>query len=199
MNYRNIAGAAPDLLQPGSRRAPQTQLEVVSVPLSGIDSRCLSGAGRRFHVVVPCQSWHGSDDARRPGYGQRLFVRCGRRIVKHGLRSNGRRYKLLSAASVRPNFGERLTDTRCEGQHERASTSLGEASAGTQATDPERRETPRVRTAPPGLRVEPKWLPDEVPDTPCSAKALTRGVPFTPTCTSDGVPVRPGGEEVRAK
>jgi len=56
-----------------------------------------------------------------------------------------------------------------------ASTSLGEASARIQATDLERRETPRVRTAPPGLRVEPKWLP-EFPDTPCSAKALTRGV-----------------------
>jgi hypothetical protein len=57
-----------------------------------------------------------------------------------------------------------------------ASTSLGEASARIQATDLERRKTPRVRTAPPGLRVEPKWLP-ESPDTPCSAKALTRGVP----------------------
>ena len=40
-----------------------------------------------------------------------------------------------------------------------ASTSLGEAATRTQATDPERRKTPRVRTAPPGLRVEPKWLP----------------------------------------
>jgi hypothetical protein len=58
-----------------------------------------------------------------------------------------------------------------------ASTSLGEASARIQATDLERRKTPRVRTAPPGLRVEPKWLP-ESPDTPCSAKALTRGVPW---------------------
>jgi hypothetical protein len=57
-----------------------------------------------------------------------------------------------------------------------ASTSLGEASARIQATDLERRKTPRVRTAPPGLRVEPKWLP-ESPDTPCSAKAPARGVP----------------------
>ena len=56
-----------------------------------------------------------------------------------------------------------------------ASTSLGEASARIQATDLERRKTPRVRTALPGLRVEPKWLPAQ-PDTPCSAKALTRGV-----------------------
>src|SRR5579859_4125959 len=56
-----------------------------------------------------------------------------------------------------------------------ASTSLGEASARIQATDLERRKTPRVRTAPPGLRVEPKWLPGS-PDTPFSAKALTRGV-----------------------
>src|ERR1700722_17430518 len=57
-----------------------------------------------------------------------------------------------------------------------ASTSLGEASARIQATDLERRKTPRVRTALPGLRVEPKWLP-ESPDTPCSAKAPARGVP----------------------
>src|SRR5882757_10775663 len=57
-----------------------------------------------------------------------------------------------------------------------ACTSLGEASARIQATDLERRKTPRVRTAPPGLRVEPKWLPQS-PDTPCSAKAPARGVP----------------------
>jgi hypothetical protein len=60
------------------------------------------------------------------------------------------------------------------------STSLGEASTRTQATDPERRETPRVRTAPPGLRVEPKWLPAlhfcVGPDTPCSAETLSSGV-----------------------
>src|SRR5438270_1456649 len=41
----------------------------------------------------------------------------------------------------------------------KASTSLGEASARIQATDLKCRKTPRVRTAPPGLRVEPKWLP----------------------------------------
>jgi hypothetical protein len=56
-----------------------------------------------------------------------------------------------------------------------ACTSLGEASVGTKATDLERRETPRVRTALPGLRVEPKWLPGNVPDTPCSAKAQREG------------------------
>ena len=39
------------------------------------------------------------------------------------------------------------------------SISIGEASVRTQATDPERRKTPRVRTALPGLRVGPKWLP----------------------------------------
>jgi len=63
------------------------------------------------------------------------------------------------------------------------STSLGEASAWIQATDPERRKTPRVRTAFPGLRVEPKWLLHPgygVVDTPCSAEALTRGVPARP-------------------
>ena len=92
-----------------------------------------------------------------------------------------------------------LTDAALSATMADASTSLGEASARTKATDPERRKTPRVRTAPPGLRVEPKWLPDEVPDTPCSAKALTRGVPLTPLCTSDGAPVRPGRKEVRAK
>jgi hypothetical protein len=62
--------------------------------------------------------------------------------------------------------------------HQCVSTSLGEASTWIQATDPERRETPRVRTAPPGLRVEPKWLPG-FPDTPCSAEALTSGVRFS--------------------
>src|SRR5689334_23861853 len=60
------------------------------------------------------------------------------------------------------------------------STSLGEASTRIQATDPERRKTPRVRTAPPGLRVEPRWLPARIvfpgQDTSCGAKALTRGV-----------------------
>src|SRR3984885_4295933 len=69
----------------------------------------------------------------------------------------------------------RLTPVEFGGTMTDASTSLGEASARIQATDLERRKTPRVRTAPPGLRVEPKWLP-ESPDTPCSAKALTRGV-----------------------
>jgi hypothetical protein len=63
---------------------------------------------------------------------------------------------------------------RC--QDGQASTSVGEASAWIQATDPERRETPRVRTALPGLRVEPKWLPDVIPDTPCSAEAPTMEV-----------------------
>src|ERR1700761_983445 len=89
-----------------------------------------------------------------------------------------------------------------------ASTSVGEASARIQATDPERRETPRVRTAPPDLRVEPKWLPDQTPDTPCSAEAPTMGVQVrppagglqtSPSCVHrDGTPVCPGREEVRA-
>jgi hypothetical protein len=59
-----------------------------------------------------------------------------------------------------------------------AGTSLREASTRIQATDPERRETPRVRTALPGLRVGPKWLPDLL-DTSCGAKALTSGVQFS--------------------
>ena len=85
-----------------------------------------------------------------------------------------------------------------------ASTSLGEASARIQATDLERRKTPRVRTALPGLRVEPKWLPAQ-PDTPCSAKALTRGVqrlgrsggPASSRVQRVGTRVCPGREEVR--
>jgi hypothetical protein len=61
-------------------------------------------------------------------------------------------------AGQRDRRGE-LTRAECSGIIDGVSTSLGEASTRIQATDPERRETPRVRTAPPGLRVEPKWLP----------------------------------------
>ena len=89
-----------------------------------------------------------------------------------------------------------------------ASTSLGEASARIQATDLERRKTPPVRTALPGLRVEPKWLPRpriSVGDTPCSAEALTRGVPVRMSCPrvlprcvlQRDARVRPGRQEVR--
>jgi hypothetical protein len=53
-------------------------------------------------------------------------------------------------------------------------TSFGEASSRTQATDPNRRETLRIRTPLPGLRVEAKWLRSIA--TPWSAKALTREV-----------------------
>src|SRR5215467_10152159 len=65
-------------------------------------------------------------------------------------------------------------------------TSFGEASSRTQATDPNRRETLRIRTPLPGLRGEAKWLrrrtaPGEpvaqCRATPWSAKALTREVP----------------------
>src|ERR1700749_2186545 len=58
-------------------------------------------------------------------------------------------------------------------------TSFGEASSRTQATDPNRRETLRIRTPLPGLRGESKWLakrPGPGPATPWSAKALTREV-----------------------
>ena len=58
-----------------------------------------------------------------------------------------------------PHRRGELTRAECSGIVDGVSTSLGEASTRIQATDPERRETPRVRTAPPGLRVEPKWLP----------------------------------------
>jgi hypothetical protein len=98
----------------------------------------------------------------------------------------------------------RLTPAEFDGTIAEASTSLGEASARIQATDLERRKTPRVRTAPPGLRVEPKWLP-KFSDTPCSAKALTRGVQRPARCAGFassrvhrvGTPVCPGREEVR--
>ena len=54
-----------------------------------------------------------------------------------------------------------ITLTSLSGQrdHIHVSISIGEASVRTKATDPERRKTPRVRTALPGLRVEPRWLP----------------------------------------
>src|ERR1700678_833076 len=66
-------------------------------------------------------------------------------------------------------------------------TSFGEASSRTQATDPNRRETLRIRTPLPGLRGEAKWLrklylsPGHAvrqtrSATPWSAKALTREV-----------------------
>ena len=42
-------------------------------------------------------------------------------------------------------------------------TSFGEASSRTQATDPNRRETLRIRTPLPGLRGEAKWLAVEAP------------------------------------
>src|ERR1700749_1923774 len=75
----------------------------------------------------------------------------------------------------------KLTPSEFGGTMAFASTSLGEASARIQATDLERRKTPRVRTALPGLRVEPKWLPDS-PDTPCSAETLTSGVRYPAYC-----------------
>src|SRR5215469_17358580 len=63
----------------------------------------------------------------------------------------------------------------------RLDTSFGEASSRTQATDPNRRETLRIRTPLPGLRGEAKWLRRRTVRrcraTPWSAKTLTRGVP----------------------
>jgi hypothetical protein len=104
--------------------------------------------------------------------------------------------------------GVELTLADLGGTMTEASTSLGEASARIQATDLKCRKTPRVRTAPPGLRVEPKWLPGYMlcvgPDTPCSAKALSRGVQrpahqagfATSRVHRVGAPVCPGREEV---
>src|SRR6185437_151758 len=57
----------------------------------------------------------------------------------------------------------------------RLDTSFGEASSRTQATDPNRRETLRIRTPLPGLRGEAKWLRKRL----CfrNRVALRRGVP----------------------
>src|SRR3984957_21348305 len=74
------------------------------------------------------------------------FTRLVARLFTGGSRASCPRAKLTPS-----EFGGTMTS---------ASTSLGEASARIQATDLERRKTPRVRTAPPGLRVEPKWLPE---------------------------------------
>jgi len=54
----------------------------------------------------------------------------------------------------------------------RRDTSFGEASSRTQATDPNRRETLRIRTPLPGLRGEAKWLRMRP-----AGGALRRGVP----------------------
>src|SRR5215469_14288457 len=75
----------------------------------------------------------------------------------------------------------------------RLDTSFGEASSRTQATDPNRRETLRIRTPLPGLRGEAKWLAVQDTDrsTPWSAKALTRevrpGISFPRAFVSSGV------------
>src|SRR6201986_2157076 len=64
----------------------------------------------------------------------------------------------------------------------RLDPSCGEATSRTQATDPNRRETLRIRTPLPGLRGEAKWLRKRLcfsnkgRATPWSAKALTREV-----------------------
>ena len=90
-----------------------------------------------------------------------------------------------------PHRRGELTRAECSGIVDGVSTSLGEASTRIQATDPERRETPRVRTAPPGLRVEPKWLPACIlsrPDTACSAETLTSGVRASRACFGFCIP-----------
>ena len=95
-----------------------------------------------------------------------------------------------TGAALTGNFFPMVFDPHCLRCQDRwASTSVGEASARIQATDPERRETPRVRTALPGLRVEPKWLPGETPDTPCSAEAPTMGVQVRPSAGRLQTPV----------
>jgi hypothetical protein len=90
-----------------------------------------------------------------------------------------REAKRASLGSSRPSTLLLVPGTRCtwkSGQKEEHSpdTSFGEASSRTQATDPNRRETLRIRTPLPGLRGEAKWLRSIA--TPWSAKALTREV-----------------------
>ena len=59
----------------------------------------------------------------------------------------------------------------------RLDTSFGEASSRTQATDPNRRETLRIRTPLPGLRGEAKWLRMRPAASEKHRAALRRGVP----------------------
>src|SRR5215467_7250207 len=58
-------------------------------------------------------------------------------------------------------------------------TSFGEASSRTQATDPNRRETLRIRTPLPGLRGEAKWLRRRTApgDRAAPARRTVRAVP----------------------
>src|ERR1700758_320494 len=92
----------------------------------------------------------------------------------------------------------------------RLDTSFGEASSRTQATDPNRRETLRIRTPLPGLRGEAKWLAAGIRfepggrSTPWSAKALTRevrpGISFSRTFVSSGVTrLVPAGSRARRR
>src|SRR6201996_424640 len=99
---------------------------------------------------------------------------------------------------------DELTPVDAGGTMTRASTSLGEASARIQATDLKCRKTPRVRTAPPGLRVEPKWLPRFSGYAVQCQSSVERGA-VTGECAGFatsrvhrvGTPVCPGREEVR--
>jgi hypothetical protein len=70
------------------------------------------------------------------------------------------RWQVCTLRGTYHHCASQVDSRRIEWNYCHASTSLGEASARIQATDLERRKTPRVRTAPPGLRVEPKWLPE---------------------------------------
>ena len=74
-------------------------------------------------------------------------------------------------------------------------TSFGEASSRTQATDPNRRETLRIRTPLPGLRGEAKWLRSIA--TPWSAKALTREVTFPSAWAAENLPALGNGWRLR--
>ena len=101
----------------------------------------------------------------------------------------------------------KLTLFEFDGTMTDASTSLGEASARIQATDLERRKTPRVRTAPPGLRVEPKWLPACIfrPGYAVQCQSSDERGAAAGRCAGSassrvqhvGTPVCPGREEVR--
>src|ERR1700759_5347757 len=84
-----------------------------------------------------------------------MFRLCS---AKH-VAAEPRRFSSSAGHIFRVRRHDEFTPVDAGGTMAGASTSLGEASARIQATDLKCRKTPRIRTAPPGLRVEPKWLP----------------------------------------
>src|SRR5262250_12200 len=81
-------------------------------------------------------------------------------------------------------------------------TSFGEASSRTQATDPNRRETLRIRTPLPGLRGEARWLRrrTSVPRyaVECQSSNERGACPANPWGVPPPEQVRPRDQAVRA-